>query len=332
MELSSRNTSLLIDCPKPRSFVPDQYDVTVADIMVDWRQTASIDIGLLGVPFDTAVSGRRGCKHGPEGIRNALVFSNVYEPGLDVDLSKDFAVADFGNVDVLFTDVLGTHQRVESIVTEIIKLGITPIILGGDHSLAYPNVKGLMNNVDGKVGVINIDGHLDMRHSHHGEVSSGTPFRRLIEDKSGKLDPRNFVEFGLNGWLNSRYYMDHCREMGVSVIPAREVHLNGLGPAVERAIATAADGTDAIYLSFDIDAIDLAHAPGTNVPSAGGLTSFQALETVWRIGQHPKCRGMDLVEVAPPLDAANVTSIMAAALVMQFMGAIKKRREASPKN
>jgi len=325
MKLSAATAALLIDCPRPRSFVPDEYDVTIADIMVDWREAERADVALLGIPFDTAVSGRRGCKDGPNSIRNALVFSNVYEPGLDVDLSEGFSVADFGNVDVLYTDVLGTHRRVETVVTDIVGLGLTPLILGGDHSLAYPDIKGLMNNVAGKIGVINIDAHLDVRHSHHGEVSSGTPFRRLIDDPSGKLNPKNFVELGINSWLNSRYYMDYCREIGVSVITAREVHLRGIGPAIDRALEVAAAGTEAIFLSFDIDAIDSAHVPGTNAPSVGGLTSFQALEAVWRIGQHPKCRGMEVMEVAPSLDAANVSSIVGAALAMQFLGATRRR-------
>ncbi len=325
MNLPKDVEALLLDSPKPGSWVPDEYDVSLADIMVDWREADSADVGILGIPFDTAVSGRRGCRFGPQSVRDALVFSDVYEPGIDIDLSTAFAVTDFGNVDVLYTDVLGTHGRVEKIVTEIVKLGVTPIMIGGDHSLAYPDVKGLMNNVDGKVGVINVDGHLDVRHSHHGEVSSGTPFRRLMEDKKTPLDPANFVEFGIGTWLNSRYYRDYCRDMGVRVISAREIHLEGVVPKIEEAIEIAAKGTDAIFLSFDIDAIDLAHVPGTNAPNAGGLTSFQALETVWRVGQHPKCRAMDMVEVAPSLDAANVSSIMGAALVMQFMGATKKR-------
>ncbi len=325
MKLPKDVEALLLDSPRPGTWVPDEYDVSLADIMVDWRTADAADVGILGIPFDTAVSGRRGCRFGPDSVRNALVFSDVYEPGIDVDLSEDFSVTDFGNVDVLFTDVLGTHERVESVVTEIVKLGITPVMIGGDHSLAYPDVKGLMNGVTGKVGVINIDGHLDVRHSHHGEVSSGTPFRRLMEDSDTPLDPKNFVEFGINTWLNSRYYRDYCRDMGVTVITARDIHLNGIVPTIEEAISIATDGVDALFLSFDIDAIDLAHVPGTNAPNAGGLTSFQALESVWRVGQHPKCRAMDMVEVAPSLDAANVSSIMGAALIMQFMGATKVR-------
>jgi len=325
VKLNEKILPLLLEAPRPGSFVPDEYDVGLADIMVDWRSADTVDVGILGVPFDTAVSGRRGCRFGPDGIRNALTFSDVYEPGLDVDLSTGFSVCDFGNVDVLYTDVLGTHERVEAVVTEIVRQGVTPLILGGDHSLGYPDIRGLMNNIEGSVGVINIDGHLDVRHSHHGEVSSGTPFRRLMEAQEKPLNPRNFVEFGINTWLNSRYYMDYCRDMGVTTITAREIHLGGILPAIERALEIAADGTEAIFISFDIDGIDLAHVPGTNAPNAGGLSSFQALESVWRMGQHPKCRGMDIVEVAPPLDSGNVTSIMGAALAMQFMGATRRR-------
>ncbi len=326
MQLSKETEKLLLEASRPGKWVPDEYDVSLGDIMVDWRQAEHADIGIVGIPFDTAVTGRRGCRFGPDSIRNALVFSDVYEPGLDIDLSRDFTVTDFGNIDVLVTDVLGTHARVEQVVTEIFKTGVTPVIIGGDHSLAYPDVCGLLNSVEGDVGVINIDAHLDVRVSHHGEVSSGTPFRRLLERAEKPLKPQHFVELGTNGWLNSRYYMDYCREMGIRVIPCREVHTRGIAATVNEALERVSDGTDAVFLSFDIDALDLAHVPGTNVPGVGGLSSHQALEAVWMIGRHPLCRGIDLVEVAPALDAAGVSSMMASALLMQFMGATKKRR------
>jgi len=327
MMLSKEIEALLIDVPKPSKWVPDQYDVSLADIMVDWRNADSAHVGLLGIPFDTAVMGRRGCRFGPGSVRDALVFSDVYEPGLDVDLSKGFVVTDFGNVDVLLTDVLGTHKRVETVVTEVYKTGVTPIIIGGDHSLAYPDAKALINAIEGNIGVINIDAHLDVRISHHGEISSGTPFRRLMEEPDRPLKPKNFVELGINGWLNSRFYTDYCREKGIRVITAREVHKSGIEAVVNEALDRASDGTEAIFLSVDIDGVDLGSAPGTCAPNAGGLTAYQALEAVWMIGTHHLSRGMDLVEVAPSLDAAGVTSITAGALIMNYMGATKSRLE-----
>jgi formimidoylglutamase len=331
VQISKEAEKLLLAVPRPGNWVPDEYDVGVKDIMVDWKETRSADAGIVGIPFDTAVMGRRGCRFGPEGVRSALVFSNVYEPGLDMDLSKGFVLTDFGNIDVIHTDVLKTHERVEKVVTEIFKTGVTPAIIGGDHSLAYPDIKSLINVVDGDVGVINIDGHMDVRISHHGEISSGTPFRRLLEQKEKPLKPKHFVEIGINGWLNSGFYRQYCRDQGIRIIPAREVHQRGIVEVVQEALGIVANGTKAIFLTVDIDGLDISVAPGTNAPNPGGLTAYQALEAVWLIGQHPLCRAMDLLEVAPPLDMGNLTSLMGAALVLHFLGATKKRKESSKK-
>jgi arginase family enzyme len=178
-----------------------------------------------------------------------------------------------------------------------------------------------------KIGVINIDTHLDVRHSHHGEVSSGTPFRRLLEETGQPLNPTNFVELGINGWLNSKYYMDNIREMGVTIIPAREVHRRDLDDVITQALEIATSGVDALFISFDIDAIDLSAAPGTCSPSPGGLTQYQVQEMVWQFGQNPLCRGFDIVEVSPSLDQGGVTSMMAMSLIMNFMGATKIRNQ-----
>jgi len=269
--------------------------------------------------------GRRGCRFGPESIRNSLVFSNVYDPSIDVDLSSGLRLTDFGNIDVLQTEVLGSHKRIERVITAIYKLGLTPIIIGGDHSISYPNIKSLINSTTGNIGVIMIDAHLDVRHSHHGEVSSGTPFRRIMEEPKDPVFPKNLVEIGINGWLNSRYYMDYCREMGVTVITAREVHRRPIDDIISQALEIASDGTKKIFLSIDIDGLDLSIAPGTCAPNPGGLTACEALELVWGIGRHPLSYGLDVVEVAPSLDCGGVTSMMAAALIMCYMGATKVR-------
>jgi len=325
MELSKEAAGLLIKVPEPVNWVPDQFDVGLRDIMVDWSKADAVDVGIVGVPFDTAVMGRRGCRFGPESVRSSLVFSNVYDPSLDVDLSSGLSVTDFGNIDVLQTDVLGTHKRIETVMTSIYAQGTTPVIIGGDHSISYPNIKSLINNTRGKVGVIMIDGHLDVRHSQHGEVSSGTPFRRIMEEPDNPVLPKNLVEIGINGWLNSRYYMDYCREKGVTVIPARQVHRRGVDEVIQQALELAGEGTDAIFLSIDIDGLDLSIAPGTCAPNPGGLSAYQALELVWQIGQHPLSNGLDVVEIAPSLDCGGVTSMMGAALIMHYMGATKVR-------
>lgn len=329
MHISKEAEKLLIPVPAPSNWAPDEYDVPLKSIMKDWKETDTVDVAVVGIPFDTAVIGRRGCRFGPEGVRNAFTFVNVYEPGYDIDLSENFSIADFGNIDCLLTEVKGTHERVETVLTELFKTGSSVLAIGGDHSLTYSNARGLINAIDGKIGVINIDSHLDVRFSHHGEVSSGTPFRRLMseENDKNKLDPKNFVEIGIGGWLNSKFYYDNIKDIGVRIIPAREVHRRGIETCIKEAIDIAANGTDAIFLSIDIDGLEHSAVPGTCSPTPGALTVPHVLELIYMVGQHPKCVAMDLLEVSPPLESGILTSIVGGALCMQFFGAQKVRKD-----
>lgn len=329
MRLPAEAEKLLLPADKVGKFVPDEYDVELADLIQDWRAVDRVDVGFLGIPFDTSVMIRRGCRFGPSGVRRSLMLSTSFEPGLNVDLAEGITIADFGDVDVVHTDVHETHRRIETVLTPIFEAGVMPIVIGGDHGTTYASVKALTNAVDGRIGVINIDAHLDVRISHHGEISSGTPFRRLLDLPGQPLRPENFVELGINGWHNSAFYMRWCREQGITIISAREVHQRGIESVVDDALEIAGRGVEALYVSFDIDSLDAAYAPGTCAPNPGGLTGYQALEAVFRAVQHPKVRGFDLVEVAPPLDVLDLTSYMGAAVAMQAVGATKVRLAAA---
>ena len=328
MKLSKEASKWLLDAKKAgENAAFDDSDLKLTDILQDWRQAEKLDMGILGIPFDSSVFFRTGCRYGPDVIRDTMaMYANSYEAGYQVDIS-DLAISDFGNVNVNHQDVLETHRRVEEVVTEIIGNGVVPVIIGGDHGLTYPNVKALMNNTKGKVGVIMLDGHLDVRKTQDGVISSGTPFRRLIEEPDrNPLDPKNFVEIGINGWLASKDYGDYCKEQGITIFPARQVHERGYKEVIEEALEIAGNGTDAIWLSIDIDGLDSSVAPGTCAPNPGGLSAHQALEIVWTVANHPKAAGMDLLEVAPPLDFNNMTSLVASYLCMQFIGGIKNQK------
>jgi formimidoylglutamase len=327
MRLSPEAEKLLLAPDKVGKFVPDEYDVDLADLIKDWSTIDYVDVGLLGIPFDTSVLLRRGCRFGPSGVRKSLIMSTSYEPGLDVDLSTGITITDFGDVDVVHTDVHETHRRIETVVTSILKAGVMPVIIGGDHGTTYASVKALTNIVKGNVGVINIDAHLDVRITHHGEISSGTPYRRLLQLPGQPIRPTNFVEIGINGWHNSAFYKKWCREKGITIFTARDVHKRGSNEVVSEALDIADKDVEALYISFDIDSLDFAHAPGTCAPNPGGLTSYQALEGVFLAVQHPKVRAFDVMEVAPPLDVLDVTSYMGAAIAMQAIGATKVRLE-----
>jgi len=304
--------------------VEDEYDTNVGEIITDARDAASADVGFVGIPFDGAcVAGPRGSRAGPEGVRDEITYGTCYNPEIDVDISEGINVVDYGDVDAVQTAVPPTHDRVERVLTAITESGVVPFSIGGDHSLTYPTAKALMNAVDGQVGVINVDAHHDVRHSHGGELSSGTPFRRLLEDDSGQLDGENFVELGLSGWHNSKYYLDWVHEIGAEVITARDVHTDGVDAAATRALSAATNGTEAVFVSVDIDVLDAGSSAGTCAPSPGGLLPWQLLELVFRLCRHESVRGGDLMEVAPPLDSTGATTAIAAAVATQFIGARK---------
>ena len=307
--------------------VDDEYDTNVGEIITDAREAASADVGLVGIPFDAAcVAGPRGSRAGPEGVRDDITYGTCYNPEIDVDISDGIDVVDYGDVDVVQTEVPATHERVERVLTAVTESGVVPFSVGGDHSLTYPTAKAMMNAVDGQVGVVNVDAHHDVRHSHGGELSSGTPFRRLLEDDSGQLAGENFVELGLSGWHNSKYYLDWVHDIGAEVITARDVHKKGVDIAADRALDAATDGTEAVFVSVDIDVLDAGSAEGTCAPSPGGLLPWQLLELVYQLGREESVRGGDLMEVAPPLDQTGATTAMGAAVATQFIGA---RKEAS---
>lgn len=306
--------------------IEDEYETNFGEIVARYPGAEQADVGIVGIPFDTAaVAGARGSREGPSGIRDKFTYWTCYNPGLEVDITTGIDVVDFGNVQTTQTDVDLAHEDVERVVSALAEREIVPISLGGDHSLTYPAAKGMMNATDGSVGVINIDAHHDVRHSHGGELSSGTPFRRLLDTPSGQLAHENFVELGLSGWHNTRYYVDWVKDNGGEVITARDIHRDGPRAAATRALEVASAGTDAVYLSVDIDVLEPGDAPATSVPSPGGLRTHQVLELVYQIGSRPITRGMDVMEVAPPLERWDrITSLVASAIVIQFIGAQKR--------
>ena len=176
----------------------------------------------------------------------------------------------------------------ERVVEALARLGHPLVTIGGDHGLAFPIIRGVARARGGRIGVISVDAHLDVRISHHGEKSSGVPFRYMLEELGDQIAGRNFAQFGIGGWLNTKSYREYLREHDVRVVTAREIYKGDFDALVAEAIERAADGTDAIYMTFDIDAVEGATVGGTNVPAIAGLSPYQALELVWEFGRHPE--------------------------------------------
>jgi agmatinase len=317
--LSEDIRNLLIPPPSLAPGVRDPYEAPAADIV---RPAPELDdplVHLLGIPFDVTILGRRGAKEGPAGVRRGFLTCLTYEPGLDIDLATSRGIADIGDVDVLHTNVEGTWDRVSSVVSALVGTGTPLVCIGGDHGLAFPILRGVSQALPGKrIGVISVDAHFDVRISHHGEPSSGVPFRWIIDRHPEAFSGRNLVEFGLAGWLNTKRYHDWLIDQGAKLLTLREIRRRDWDAVVQEAFDHAADGADAIWMTFDIDAIEGSTATATNVPAIGGLSPFQAQDLVHAFAQYPKAVGLDIMEVSPPLSSTGLTERQAASLVLDF--------------
>jgi formimidoylglutamase len=300
--------------------IQDPYERSVAELVRPAAEVQGTPLAsIFGIPFDTSILGRRGAKSGPGAVRTGLGTFLCYDPNIDVDLAEAPRVADHGDVDVMFTDVDATWERVSKVTEGLVRLGAPIVAIGGDHGLTFPLIRGVANAIQGRLGVISVDGHLDVRVSHHGEKGSGVPFRYMLEELPHKVSGENFTEFGIGGWLNTKLYKDYLDEKRARVITGREIWKGDFDGLVREAIERAADGTDAIYMTFDIDAIEGAVVGGTNSPALGGLHPFEALELVYAFAQHPKALAFDVMEVAPVYDGSGLSERMAGSLILHFL-------------
>ncbi|HXF69173.1 MAG TPA: formimidoylglutamase [Thermoflexus sp.] len=303
--------------PAERSPVPpDPHDVRVGDLQVGELERARI--ALMGVPFDTAVIGRRGAREAPTAIRRALYRMTAFDLESGIDLAERLRVIDLGDVAVVHGDIHETHRRVAAVVAQVVRRGLRPLILGGDHSLSYATIRGLKEGLEGRpIGVIQFDAHHDLREPVDGEITSGTPFGRLLAE--GILEGARLVQIGLLGGRNSRFYAETARRYGIRTVPAARVHGGDPEAIAAEALAAVVEGTAGFFISFDMDVFDPAYAPGVSALSPGGLTAFEGLSMVRRLAAHPACLGMDLVETAPPLDPDGRTVALAAAVAYAFL-------------
>lgn len=329
MQLSDATARLVRPAGGMEPTIRDQYDTYVADLIRPLGEVDDPFALLLGIPFDTTTLSHRGSQQGPRAVRDALASSMTYDANIDVDLSTARPVGDVGDIDVLPTKVEETWERITTVTAELACQNVPLVVVGGDHGGTFPVLRGLVEARPGRLGLISIDAHLDVRISYHDELASGVPIRFALERLDGQLRGTNVTEIGIGGWHNTRMYHDYLREQGGRVITARELHRGDLDALIDEAIERASDGTDAIWLTVDIDGIDGAHVAGTGAPAVGGLTAYQALEIVWRVGRVPGVAGMDVMEVSPAWDPAGLTPHVASALVLTFLAGRHAVRQAS---
>lgn len=314
-------TTLPLRARQPLRISTDGTDKSAGLLLHEPQEARNPLATLFGVPFDTTTLAKRGAAHAPAAIRDAICRYFSYDPNWGVDLAAGSGVADLGDVDVIPTDVDESWERISTVAAYAVGAGAPLLVLGGDHGCTFPVLRGVSEALDKsrRLGVMNIDAHFDVRDS--SRCSAGVPFRWMLERLDGRVAGRNFVELGAGGFSNTATYHDYLREKQARVITCREVHRNDLDATISSAFDTMADGTDGLWLSIDVDAIDASQLPGTAAPAVGGLSVWQVLEVVWAFGQRDDVVGMDVMEVCPPVDMNGASANVAAHLALTFLAA-----------
>jgi agmatinase len=270
-----------------------------------------LDVALIGVPFDGGTSYRPGSRFGPRNIRVQSAMIRPYSPALNVSPFDRLRVADYGDLSVNPLSIEETYRRVVEGLKPVLDADAIPVCVGGDHSLLLPFLRA-MHSKHGPVALVQLDAHSDTWDQYWGsKYSHGTPVRRAIEE--GLLAEPFILQVGLRGQLYGPADMDFDREHKIAVITAEEFHERGVGLVHNKLKAFQGCKT---YLSLDIDIVDPAFAPGTGTPQVGGLSSAQILDLV-RALKGLNLVGCDLVEVSPPYDSAELTSLLAANLLFE---------------
>ncbi len=268
-----------------------------------------------GLPFDATNISRSGANYGPRGIREVSCQFLTYNATFDFDLRDALNPVDCGDCDVALANPARTFERAQADLGEILAAGVLPVTFGGDHSITIPAARAVRARLQDP-GLVLIDTHLDTALDVGGEqLNHCCPVTRAVE---AGFDPAKIVLVGISGWMNPRTEVEYCRENGITVIWLEEIWERGTTWAIERAREVSRAAADGVYLSFDIDSLDAAHAAGTCCPTPGGLTSREAIELVRGVSRGGLI-GVDVVETAPSLEATPASALMASRIALEAM-------------
>jgi agmatinase len=292
----------------------------------DAAELEGVDVAIVGAPTDDLVSDRPGARFGPRGIRAASAPPGPHlEAG--VDGFDELKVVDFGDAPVLPADPLRNHEAIEATVGEVLDAGALPIVLGGDHGIAEPDIRACAAR-HGPVGLIQFDTHTDTGKEVFGvELSHGTPMYRLVEQ--GHVDPERYVQIGLRGYWPGEKEFSWQRECGITSLFMHDVRDQGIRWVVQRALEVVGHGP--AFLSVDIDVLDPSVAPGTGTPEPGGMSAADLLWACREVAEHTGLVGADLVEVIPTgVGSADATCLVADRVVREVVTGLALGRRSGP--
>jgi agmatinase len=297
--------------------------------LTDPDSLSGADVVIVGAPFDGGTSHRPGTRFGPTAIRQTdYLPQDGSRPhlALRVDALKDLVVRDAGDVEMYSGEVERAIADLEDAVAKVAAAEAVPVVLGGDHTIALPDAKGVARvHGQGRVSMVHFDAHADTGDIAFGSLwGHGQPMRRLIE--SGALRGDRFLQIGLRGYWPEPPTLSWMAEQHMRSYEMTEIVARGLDACLTEAFAIATDDCDGVFLSVDVDVCDPGHAPGTGTPEPGGLSARQLLDAVRRVCLELPVVGVDVVEVSPPYDHADITAALGNRVVLESLSAMAARR------
>ncbi len=283
---------------------------------MNWSEGKTAKYGLVGLPLSKSSISYSGAAFAPSSIREALQGFTTYSGEQAFDLIEE--IIDFGDLLVHPTDIVESQKRLYEGLIDIFHSEASEhwLLLGGDHSVSYSAIKAFQEKVE-KVGVIQFDAHHDLRNTEDGGPTNGTPFRRLLED--GIISGKHLVQIGIRDFANARNYHMYAKDHHVAVYTMEDVLTDGIEVIVRNEIERLVEEVDAIYLSVDMDVLDQAFAPGCPAIGPGGMDTNMLLRGVRVAAGYPTVRAMDIVEIDPTIDIRNMTSRVAAYVLLEYM-------------
>jgi agmatinase len=290
-----------------------------APFVEDIHQVGRHEVAVVGAPFDMGTTYRPGTRFGPQAIRRISALYDSYSVDMAVDLQEELDLVDAGDIFVIPSNIEKSFDQIDRAVSFIVGQGAFPVVLGGDHSIGYPDVRAIAPHIDGKVGIIHLDRHIDIQERDMDERMHTTPWFHATN--IANAPPANLVQMGIGGWYGSRPGVKVARDRNTTVLTISDIEQVGVEKAAEAALEVAWKGASAVYLSFDIDSVDAGFVPGTGSPEPGGLLPREALKLLRLVAKEGLC-GMEVVEVAPPYDVSDMTALLACRAVMDVLGTL----------
>jgi agmatinase len=283
------------------------------------QDVGQYDTAVVGVPFDGGTTYRPGTRFGPQGMRRISALYTPFNYEIGVDLREQMTMCDAGDIFTIPANIEKSFDQISKGIGHIFSSGAMPIILGGDHSIGFATMRGIAEQTDKRIGIIHFDRHADIQEKDLDERMHTTPWFHATNIPN--VPATNLVQIGIGGWQVPRQAVAEARRRDTTIISMQDVERLGLDKVAEIALETAWKDADAVFISFDIDSVDCGFVPGTGWPEPGGFLPREILNLLGQVSAEGIC-GMEVVEVSPPYDMSDITSLMGVRAVVDVLGSV----------